>query len=391
MHILILGAGYAGLRVALELDRMLQDEAEHLQVSLVDQNPYHQDICLLHLAATAAIADDNVAIPLPEIFHQRSIQLYQGKIAQIDTAHQQVVFTDEQVLPYDMLVVALGAETNYVRVPGAAEHTYSLRSYTEALRLRATMQERFREAAQTSDQRMRRILLTVAVVGGGFTGCQLVGELAAWLPALARESGVPRSEVRIAMVEGTELLLSEFGPWATREVEAFFDKRGVSVYLNTTVEAVEAGTLFVSGERMLRAGTLVWAVGIRAPALLAASGLPTDAQGRVLVDRTLQVEGHEGHIFALGDCAHIPDEAGGGVPATASYAVRQGAYLATALRERMQGNPVRPYEPLHLGQIVSLGPDYAVGNPLGVRTSGTPAALLKQGIEQWYQATIRRR
>jgi NADH dehydrogenase len=179
-----------------------------------------------------------------------------------------------------------------------------------------------------------------------------------------------------------------FGDWANKEATEVLSQHLVSIYHTMVVERVEDRALFVSGDRVLRTATIVWAAGIRAPAILAESGLPTDERGCVLVDRYLRVEGYPS-IFAAGDCAHIPDRIGGQIPATASYAMRQGEHLARSLMAELEGNPPRAYQPLRLGLVVSLGPEYAVGDPLGMPISGAVASMLKRSIEQWYLTTLR--
>jgi NADH dehydrogenase len=297
------------------------------------------------------------------------------------------LLANEQALRYDYLVLALGGETDYAGVPGAEEHTMPLRSFTDALRLREHFETRFREAATATDPTERRILMTTAIVGGGYTGCQLAGELAAWVGPLSAETGAPQGEARVALLDRSAQLLKQFGDWASREAEQVLDKAGVSVYLNTAVERVEPRKLVVGENRVLRAATIVWAGGIRAPGLIAAAGLPADGRGRALVDRYLRVNGTSS-VFALGDCAAVPDGEGGNVPATASYAMRQGSHLATVIVDELGGRAPRMYEPLRLGELVSLGPDTGVGDPLGVPTIGYPVILLKKGVEAYYLATL---
>jgi NADH dehydrogenase len=387
MHILILGAGYAGLHAAIELDNLLRNQTDLAQITLVDQNPYHQIVQLLHLTATAAIQTDAAIVPLNKIMQQRAVQIRQGRATQIRPLQRQVVLQDGQALDYDRLLIALGAETNYGGVPGAREHSFPLRTFDEALRLRNHIVARFAAAAKTADPAEQRTLLTFALVGGGYTGCQLAGELAAWAPDLCKEFNVPRQEVRIALLDRSTFLLKQFGTWATRNAERILDRRGVSIYLDTPVERVEPGELYISGDRVLRAGTIIWAGGIRAPALLAESGLPVDASGRVFVDRYLRVR-DQALIFAAGDCAHVPDLGDGPVPSTASYAMRQGTHLADTLLSEIEGIAPRTYEPLKLGEVVSLGPGEAIGDPLGVPVFGKTAELMKKGIEVWYRSTL---
>lgn len=388
MQIVILGAGYAGLRAAIDLDRQLRLRGRAAEVILVDQFPYHQLVQLLHRAATAAIYSREAAYQLAPLLSKGDVRFVEGRVAAISPLERQVRLADGRSLSYDRLVIALGAETAYFGVPGAPEHTLPLRTLEHATRIRNHVVSCFEAAAKTADPREQRILLTTAIVGGGYTGCQLAGELATWADDLCRETGAPRGEVRIALLDKSPALLKQFGEWATQEAEQVLDRLGVSVYLDTAVEAVEPRALRVAGGRVLRAATLVWAGGIKGPDLLGEAGLPVDASGRVLVDRYLRVR-DQALIFATGDCAAIPDGADGAlVPATASYAMRQGAHIAETLLAEIEGEAPRAYEPLKLGELVSLGPHHAVGNPLGVPVTGYPAVLLKKGVEQYYRATI---
>jgi len=388
MHIVILGAGYAGLRAALDLDRLLREHGHSDQVTLVDQHSYHQLVQVIHRVAAAAMPPEAAIYDLKTLLHHHAINLVQGAVREIVPLQRTVCLEDGRTLNYNRLVITLGAETAYGNVPGAREHSLPLHTYQHALCLRDHLVAQFEAAARCSDPREQRILLTTAIVGGGYTGCQFAGELAEWVDDLCAQTGAPRREVRIALIERTSLLLSQFGEWATRAAERILDDQGVSVYLNTIVEAVEPQRLRVAGGRILRAGTIVWAGGIQGPPLLRASGLPVDAAGRVLVDRYLRVR-DQALIFAAGDCAAIPMGYNGGtVPATASFAMRQGEHLAETLLAEVEGRPPRTYEPLVLGELVSLGHHYAVGNPLGVPVTGYPAVLLKQGVEQYYRAML---
>lgn len=388
MQIVILGAGYAGLRAAIDLDRLLRSRGRAGEVTLVDQFPYHQLVQVLHQAAAAALSSREATYELAPLLSKGKVRFVQGRVAALAPLERQVRLADGSSLPYDRLVIALGAETAYYDVPGAREHTLQLRTLEHAIAIRDHLVDSFEAAARAADPKEQRTLMTTAIVGGGYTGCQLAGELAAWANDLCKDTGAPRREVRIALIDRLPELLRQFGEWATAEAEQVLDSMGVSVYLNTPVERVEPRALRLSGARVLRAATIVWAGGIKGPALLREAGLAVDGAGRVLVDRYLRVEG-QALIFAMGDCAAIPDGPNGAtVPATASYAMRQGAHLAESLLAEVEGEAPRPYEPLKLGELVSIGPHYALGNPLGVPVTGYSAVLLKKGVEQYYRATI---
>lgn len=403
MELLILGAGYAGVRTAIELDRLLEHHPSGASVTLVDRNLYHQHLSMLHLAATGNAPEQTVAISLDWILRRRNVRFQQGEVQKIEALHRHVVLTDGLILPYDRLVLALGAETNYANVPGAREHTYALHSYHAAMRLYHQIKNSFALAASTADPVAKQALLTFIIVGGGFTGVQLAGELAYWAEQLCSHYQLNHFEVQIVLIERSGALLKQFGKWASEPALETLSRRRIEVLLHTHVTAIDAiesiegvaarqlrAVRTYDGQAqnlMFNAATIVWAGGIRAPQMIAAAGLPVDRNGRVYVDRYLRVH-DQAAIFAIGDCAIVPSPQGQPVLATASYAMRQGEHLARTLLDEIEGRAPHPYTPLDLGQLVSLGPGAGVGNPLGVPLEGLPIALLKQGIEAWYLTTL---
>ncbi|WP_298818246.1 NAD(P)/FAD-dependent oxidoreductase [Chloroflexus sp.] len=386
MRIVILGAGYAGLRAALDLARFRREQQLDVTVQLVDQYPYHQLIQLLHLTATAGITDQKSIYQLDQLLQGRDIERVEGRVTAIQPLERVVRLADGRALTYDRLVLALGSETAF-NAPGAREHAFPLHNFSHAIALRKHIVSQFTRAASITDPTELRITMTTAIVGGGYTGCELAGELADWADDLCRQTGAPRKEVRIALIEREGHLLPHLGPWASHEAVRRLERLGVNIFLNTPVTQVEPCLLRFGDGRILRAGTIVWGAGVRAPALLAEAGFPTDRIGRVLVDRYLRVSG-QAVVFAIGDCAAVANGRGGFLPPTASYAVRQGAHLAQALADEARGVAPRPYEPVELGEVVSLGPNDAIGNALGVPVLGYPAVMLKRGIEEYYRATI---
>ncbi len=386
MRIVILGAGYAGLRTALDLARLRRTYGLDITIHVVDQHPYHQLIQLLHLTATAGITDQKSIYELDKLFQGREVERIEGRVQTILPLERRVVLADGRSVEYDRLVIALGSETAF-QVPGAREYALPLRTFPDAIALRRHLISKFSQAATLTDPTELRIAMTTAIVGGGYTGCELAGELAAWADDLCRQTGAPRNEVRIALIEREDHLLPHLGAWASNEAVRRLERLGVNIFLQTPVVRVEPQLLRFADGRILRAGTIVWGAGIRAPALLAEAGFPTDRMGRVLVDRYLRVSG-QAAVFAIGDCAAVPDGRGGTLPPTASYAMRQGEHLAEILAAEARGDTPRAYEPVELGEVVSLGPNDAVGVALGVPVTGYPALMLKRGIEEYYRATI---
>lgn len=391
MNIVIVGAGYAGLRAALELSQQREDGMlPAAEITLVDREPYHQLVVLLHMVATAANTPHEVARPLPPILNGRNISLRQGTVTALDKTRRQVQLADGTAVAYDRLILSLGTTTAYGNVSGAREHTLPMRTYAEAVALREHIFGCFNRAAKTNEPQLRRRLMTVAIVGGGYTGIQLAGELGVWLPQLAAQNNLDPADIRIALVDRGTRLIEGMGGWASNEARRVLDGLRVSVYLDLPVVAVEPGVLLFSDERRLRAETLVWVGGVEAPALLKEAGLSTGRAGRVIVDEYLRAYvDNQQVIYAAGDCAYIVDpEDGKPVPTNASYALRQGDYLARQIAAELRGGVAVPYEPSHLGELVSIGPGNAVGSPLGIPVTGLPAAILKRGVEEWYLTTL---
>jgi NADH dehydrogenase len=392
MNVVVVGAGYAGLRAALELAEN-QDHASRpaVRITLVDQEPYHQLVVLLHLTAVGAIPGRAAALPLDGIVRGRGIALRRGRVAAIDLQAQEVRLDDGARLDYDRLVIALGSVSDYRGVPGAQQYTLPLRTFDESLRLREHIASAYGRAKLANDPQERRRLMTVAIAGAGYTGVQLAGELADWLPKLAQQQGLDPALVRVALVDRAPHLLENMGEWAGLEAERTLDSLRVSLYLDALVVGVEDGALLLNESRRLRAGTLVWAGGVKAPPLLKQAGLPTAEGDRVVVDRYLRCyQAGTQVVYACGDCAIYRDplRENRPVPANASYALRQGDYIGRSIAAELRGGRARPYEPSYLGDLISIGPGKGVGNPFGVPIFGLPAAMAKKTVEEWYLTTL---
>lgn len=385
MKIVILGAGYAGLRVALDLAAARAQNQIAAELVLVDRNDYHQVVTWLHRAATDAVPLERARVPLRDLFSPQHLTFVQAEVRAI-RPDQRYVLTDAGPIEYDRLVIALGSDTVWPEVPGLRRAALPLRWWEDAQALREHIIEQFAAAAGTNSPEERRCRMTVVVAGGGYTGTQLAGELAHWTPALADQFGLPLTDIRLLLIEMQARLMPGWRPKLSRRATDILRRKGVDVRVNTPLKRVDGRLVTVGhpdgSEETICAGTLVWAGGTRAPVLLAEAGLPTDAAGRVRVNRFLQAQGQP-QIFVVGDSAFYLDGRDP-LPATASHALRQGEYVAGVLIAQSQGKSIEPYQPVSLGLLVSLGGTDGVGDALGVPLSGLPAGLLKEGVERWY-------
>jgi NADH dehydrogenase len=386
-RILVLGAGYGGLRAALDLALGNRRHGLGAQVTLLDRSPHHQLITRLHRVATGGESARSAQLPIASLLPAGAVEILCGEVERIDPEGR-FVEAGDLALSYDQLVIALGSEAAAPPIPGLEEFGFSLRWLQDALRLRQHLRAVFAQAGRSADGAERRRLLRVAVVGGGATGCQLAGELAHWVTDLADEYGAPLAEIHLLLLEAQGSLMAGSGERTSDQALAVLQRKGVDVRLQCAPTAISQDRLSLPGEE-LPCATVLWAGGIRAPSLLAESGLATGPGGRLRVDRHLRVEGHDEH-WAVGDCCTFEHE-GQPLPATAAIALRQGAYVATACLEILQGRSPKVYRPRNPGLLVSLGGDEAVGHVLGMPLEGKSAGLVKESIERWYQVTVSRR
>jgi len=369
-RIIILGAGFAGSYVA----RQLGKAAGRVSVTLVDPHNYMLYTPMLPEAASGTVEPRHVVVPVREMCPQADLVL--GRATAVDLEARRVsvqpVWGHAMDLPYDHLVVALGAIARTAPVPGLVEHAVGFKTIAEAIHLRNHVLQQLEFANVAADEAERRRLLSFVFVGGGYAGVEALAELEDLVhdagrhyPALAE---VPR---RWVLVDAADHILPELGgrlgAYATTQLE----RRGIQLRLGAQLTAVEPGAVTLSGGERIEMATLVWTAGVRPHPLAGQLGLPADARGRVQVDAQLGVPGHPG-VWALGDAAAVPNAATPGQtdPPTCQHALRQARRLAANLDAQVRGRPLRPYRYRMLGQAATLGRHKGVAIVLGVRLRG---------------------
>ena len=374
-RILILGAGYAGLRCAHALGTYL-GAGDAPEVLLVDRHPYHQLITELPAVAGGRSGTDDVALPLERLLGHARVRLAQAEVERIDLQGRQVV-TARGTIGYGTLVVAVGSTTAFYGIRGLAEHALTLKSVDDAAAIASRVDAAVRQAAQEPDGAARASLLSVLVGGGGLTGVELAGELAELLPRLAARYGLPAAAARVTLVEAAPVLLPGLPGRLQRRAASILAGLGVGLVLGSRVVSADEGGLTLAAGGRLAGRTLVWAGGIVAPPLLAMSGLPTARNGQVPVDDYLQPAGYP-DIYVIGDAARVRDDSARGfLNPTAQAAIGQGKAAAYNIVARREGWPPRPYTPTDRGSgdLARIG--QRRGRP--VRAAGRPESCGAQG------------
>ncbi|KAA1427706.1 NAD(P)/FAD-dependent oxidoreductase [Nocardioides antri] len=365
-RIVVVGGGYAGLTAA----RRLLKRGRDLDVTLVNPSGYMTYQPLLPEVAAGTVQPGHVVVPLRSALP--GARVLTAALTALDTDARVATATaadgTEHPLEYDELVLALGAVTRVFPVPGLVEHAIGFRTVEEALHLGNRVLARLELAASSASPEVRRRALTFVVVGGGYAGVEALAELQDMVSrAVRRFPGLTIEDTRWVLVEAAPRILGQLPERLATYATAHLIGRGVEVKTATTVAAVGPDLVTLGTGEVIPSDTVVWTAGVVANPLLRRLGLPCDPAGRVVTDASLRVVPG---VWALGDCAAVPDlAAGGGVcPPTAQHAVRQAVRVADNIRGRL-----RDYRHRDVGAVASLGLRKGVAELYGVPLRGVLA------------------
>jgi NADH:ubiquinone reductase (H+-translocating) len=357
---LIVGGGYAGSYVARCLGKR--------GATIVNPQNSMLFSALLPEAASGTLEPRHVVVPLRAMCPHAELVLGQAAAIDLDRRRVQVESLEGVVnITYRDLVVALGSISRALPIPGLADHALAFKDLADAIHLRNHVLQRLEAADVAANETHRQRELTFVFIGAGYAGVEALAELADLVrDAIRYYPALRHAPQRWVLVDAAPKILPEIptrlGEYAARQLL----KRGVEIHVDTTLESVDADAATLSnGERILT-HTLVWTAGVRASPELSRFGLPLDERGRVKVDETLRVQGHE-HVWALGDDAAVPNTATPGEvdPPTQQHALRQARRLA----KNIAGEP-KPYHYRMLGQVATLGRYKGIADVLGLRFTG---------------------
>lgn len=353
--LVIIGAGFAGLRLAKALKN------QELEIWLIDKNNYHQFPPLLYQIATAGLEPSSIAFPLRKVFQsKKNVHIRCAEVTSVDTTNKTVI-TSIGSLPYHYLVIATGATTNFFGNNMIEQNALPMKSVSEALYIRNRILENFEEALITTDSE-RKALLNIVIVGGGPTGVEVSGALAEMkrhiLPKDYPE--IDFKLMNIYLVEAGAKTLAAFSEEASKKSKEYLEKLGVIVHTSTQVMSYNGREVELSTGKTILTRNLIWAAGIKGNNL---GGLPptTVARGnRITVNHFNQVTGFD-NIFAIGDIAYmVTDKYPNGHPQVATVANTQADALKKNLLLLIEGKPMRPYEYKDKGSMATVGRGLAV-------------------------------
>ncbi|MFE7468740.1 NAD(P)/FAD-dependent oxidoreductase [Streptomyces sp. NPDC057499] len=381
-RILVVGAGFAGVECVRRLERGLAPgEAD---IALVAPFSYQLYLPLLPQVAAGVLTPQSVAISLRRSRKHRTRIIPGGAIG-VDPAAKVCVIrkiTDEVVYErYDYIVLSAGSVTRTFDIPGLLDHARGMKTLAEAAYVRDHVISQLDLADASDDEDERASRLQFVVVGGGYAGT----ETAACLQRLTTNAlqQYPRLDPRLIkwhLIDIAPKLMPELGDKLGRSAMEMLRARGIEISLGVSIaEAGPEQVTFTDG-RVLPCRTLIWTAGVAASPLVSTFDAET-VRGRLAVTSEMSLPGFDG-VFALGDCAAVPDLSKGDgavCPPTAQHAMRQGRRLADNLIATLRHQPMKPYVHKDLGLVVDLGGKDAVSKPLGVEMHGIVAQAVARG------------
>jgi NADH:ubiquinone reductase (H+-translocating) len=408
-RIVVLGGGFAGMEATIELERRLGRDAE---IVLVSEENFLLFTPLLPQIASSNINPRHIVQTIRDIRGNRRFVFRRDTVTRIDPVARRITMAEGSI-DYDVLVIALGSRSDYFKTPGAAEHTWDFKTLEDAVVLRERVLDLCEHADHTADAAMRRQLLTFVIVGGGYTGVELVAELRDLMfrYVTRRFRGIAPAEIRLLLLEATPEILRTIAPRLKAHALHRLSGHGIEVRTAARVTRCSEDAVEINGTETIPTATIVWTAGVRANPCVEALPGPHDRAGRAVVNPFLQLAGFP-EIFVAGDGAAAavgaPERMGQAgqqlghqtgpssaqqvtpqvappgtqqvAPQVAPVAMAQGSVAAANAERFLRGQPFEPYRYHDKGMLVSLGMNYAVVSIGALKFSGYFAWLFWNAV-----------
>jgi NADH dehydrogenase len=375
-RVVVVGAGFGGLEATADLDRMFRADAG-VEILLISDQNYLLFTPLLPQIASSFTDPRHIVQAVREIRGKRNFRFRRDTVRAVDPPNRRLVL-DSGPLEYDALVLAPGARTDFFDIPGARENSWDYKSLQNAVELRDRIIDLCEHADHTADPQERRRMLTFVVVGGGYTGIELVTEMHDFLFRYVTRvyRGIQASDIRLMVLEAAPEILRGIGPNLAKHARKRLDVSGIEIRMSTRATRVFEGGVEINDGETIASDTVIWTAGVRASELVKSLPGPHDRIGRAVVNAHLQLEGFP-EIFVVGDSAAIaaPD-----TPRVAPAAIQQGRIAARNVRHLWRGEPLESFDYKSQGMLVSLGMNFAVVNVAGIKISGYFAWLFWNAV-----------
>lgn len=351
-HIVIIGGGFAGLNLAKKLDK------EKFRITIIDKNNYHSFPPLFYQIASSGLEPGSISFPFRrEMRKMRNTVYHFGEVKSIDT-DKSLIHTQFEEIEYDYLVIASGTTNNFFNQPELKEKVHTLKSTSEAIRLRNEILDRLERACITTDKERRKQLLSFVVVGGGPTGVEIAGALGEMKRYILNREypEIDKDDVRVILIEGTDRFLRTMSERASKDAQTYLGHLLIETRLNCLMQSYEDNILHLSTGEDIYCETLIWTAGVTGNAIEGVDKEALTKGNRYIIDGKCRIKGYD-NLFALGDIAYLVDKSHpNGYPQVAQVAIQQAKHLADILN----GDSDTQFKYTDKGSMATIGRNRAV-------------------------------
>jgi NADH dehydrogenase len=370
-HIVIIGAGFAGLETARGLANA------PVRITLIDKNNHHLFQPLLYQVAIAGLLPSQIAQPVRTIFRkQKNLAFQMGEVTEIDL-NEKFVRLNGSVIAYDYLVISAGARTNFFGFDTLEEHGLQLKDLDTAVKTRNHLLAMFEQASHEGDAEKRKAMLTFVIVGGGPTGVETAGALSELITHVMRKD-FPRLDLKDAQVillEAGANLIASYPDELRNATLKLLQNKKVDVRLNTKMQDFNGQRVTLGDGSIIETQTLIWTAGAKAAEIIDSLGVEQASMGRVRVTPSLQLPLFS-DTFVIGDAAFLVNGNGQPLPMLSTVAIQQGQAAAKNIRRMVEGKEPLPFHYKDPGLLATVGRNAAVARIFGISFSGFVAWVI---------------
>ncbi|WP_461215195.1 FAD-dependent oxidoreductase [Lacticaseibacillus sp. GG6-2] len=387
-NIVVIGAGFAGVYATKRLAKKFKHDQD-VTITLIDKHSYFTYMTELHEIAADRVDKDAIQYDLQRLFCRRkNVRLVTDEVTTIDR-DAQLVKTKHGAYPYDYVMLGIGSEPNDFGTPGVQEHGFTLGSWEQAIALKEHVEDVIARGAVEHDPDKRKALLSLVVVGSGFTGTETIGELRDWREQLAKQNKLDPEEITFTLMEMAPTIMNMLDRSDAAKAEKYMRRRGINIMTNTGVVGVHADHVDLKDGTTYPTATLIWTAGVKASSQAANFHLTQGRAGRIVVNSHMQSVDDE-RIYVVGDVSFYDGNSDRGEPQIVQGAEASAQTALSNITNQMHGQAADvDFKASYSGFMVSLGSRYGVANLMGIfHLSGFFAMLMKHLVNMLYFVQI---